>query len=552
MASTLLLAWAILVPVHARPQWWHLAPAAVIVVAFIGSWHGQHLSTAVARWAPMTLRNRRARRPAPRPRRHQQETQTVTDTTPAPHADTATIVIHLSPQPHPLSPADASPDQLPWEFVSAWMDRYSVQADAFTVCSVTRTPPSSSLRSDVAPLVTPRTPQHRDTWLSLTLSAHTNVAAIAAGRVARRGKLDENTSGQSRTAIAELADVTGRRLVAELREQGWVATVCDDPALLPRFVAADAGLRRECWTGAEYADGFRAVYAVDPDALESVLDALPSVTAKATWVNVSIRARGPQGPAISAAVGILTSTRPTRTVLPGMAGFHGLHHTAAQALSVTGTGNLDLPYAPSSAVTLDALAWRTAAAGVPLGTDQQRRPNYLGLASPEPVRITVTGTTQFHLKIVSRLALSGLPVAVYTTRPAQWERLANYAGPQQVGIAAGRAGTEPPAPPPDAIVVTDGSVEPPSGGAIHVVLRAPQAGPPPSTTIVITQVPNQSQNHDQSEWFHVITPQLRESAPGRLRDLLAAFRARTHREPGEAQLRDIEQQARGVWLNTRL
>ena len=105
---------------------------------------------------------------------------------------------------------------------------------------------------------------------------------------------------------------------------------------------------------------------------------------------------------------------------------------------------------------------------------------------------------------------------------------------------------------PDAIVVTDGSVEPPSGGAIHVVLRAPQSGPQPSTTIVITQVPNQSQNHDQSEWFHVITAQLRESAPGRLRDLLAAFRARTHREPGEAQLRDIEQQARGVWLNTRL
>lgn len=549
MASTLLLAWAVLTPQHGHPQWWHLIVAVVIVLAFIGSWHGQHLSTIVIRWVPMTLRTRRARRHVAGGQRvseQHEQGQSMLDAAPESLAETATVVVHLSPQPHALTAPETSDDQLPWEFVTAWLDRYSIRVDDLTVCAVTRTPPNSSLRNDVAPLVTPRTPQRRDTWLSMTLSAPSNVAAIAAGRRARRGLDNNQDAPQARTPIAELADVTARRFASELREQGWMATLCDDHEQLPQFVAAGAPLRRECWTGAEYSDGFRAVYAIDPKSLKSVLDALPAVAAKASWVSLSVRSRGSQGPAVSAAVGVLTAARPDRVLLPGVAGFHGLHHTAAHALSVTGHPHLDLPTAPLSDVDLDSIPWRTAESGIPLGSDIQRRPNYLGLASPESVRITVTGTAQFHLRIVGRLALSGLPVVIYTNRREQWVRLANYAGPQQIGIAVGRNGIELPAPPPGAIVVTDGSVEQPSGGAILVTLRTPQPGPPPSTAIVITQVPN-----DQ-EWFHVITPRLRESAPSRLDGLLESFRARTQREPGPAQLRDIEQQARGVWLNTRL
>lgn len=544
LASTLLLAWAVLTPQGGQPQWWHLLVAAAIVLAFIGSWHGQHVSTIVARWVPMTLRTRRARRPQVGTQQLAEHHQSAVS--PAePATETATVVVHLSPQPHSLTTAETNSDQLPWAFITAWLDRYSIRVDDLTVCAVTRTPPNSSLRNDVAPLVTPRTPQRRDTWLSMTLSAPSNVAAIAAGRRARRGLDDtEDAPQQARTPIAELADVTVRRFASELREQGWMATLCDDPGQLPHFV--NGPLRRECWTGAEYADGFRAVYAIDPEALTSVLDALPTITAKTTWVSVSVRSRGAQGAAVSAAVGVLTAARPERSLLPGLTGFHGLHHTAAQALSVTGHSHLDLLAAPLSDVTLEAATWRTTESGVPLGSDPQRRPNYLSLASPESVRITVTGTIQFHLRIVGRLALSGLPVAIYTNRPAQWERLANYAAPQQIGIAVGRNGTELPTPPATAIVVTDGSVEPPTGGAIVVTLRTPQPGPPPSTAVVITQVPN------DPEWFHVITPQLRESAPTRLGGLLESFRARTNREPGPAQLRDIEQQARGVWLNVRV
>ena len=82
--------------------------------------------------------------------------------------------------------------------------------------------------------------------------------------------------------------------------------------------------------------------------------------------------------------------------------------------------------------------------------------------------------------IIARLALSGLPVAVYAADPRQWAALANHAAAQQIQI-------RPPAgPPPGAIVVTDGSVEAPAG-AITVTLRRPQTAHAPATTIVITQ-----------------------------------------------------------------
>ena len=57
---------------------------------------------------------------------------------------------------------------------------------------------------------------------------------------------------------------------------------------------------------------------------------------------------------------------------------------------------------------LTQLRWPTSAAGVPIGFNRNREPVYLGLASPEPVRITVTGTGQFHVGIVARSGSVGV------------------------------------------------------------------------------------------------------------------------------------------------
>ncbi len=478
LVSVLLLGWAALLPPGHQPLWWHYLIGVALILAFLGSWHGQHLSTSVRRWVPLATYNRRQRaRTAPPRRRSTEESQP-----PAPRSTTleARVVIHLRPQPHGLTtPADTA-DQMPWRFVTSWLHRYGVRADEQTITSITRTPPPSGLRTDSAPLLTNRTPQHRDTWLTYTLRADQNVGVLTANRTtmgaaAADSSIEEDPDAPQRAA---LADTTARRLVAELRERGWLATLLGDDEPLPQFVPSAAAVRRETWTATEYSDGFRALYAVEPGSLAGVLEALPTLGTKALWVSVTIRSRGNQPTTVAACVGTLTGTQPGRNPLPGLAGFHGLHREVAPALTVTGLDH-DLPAEQVVVDGLAALHWPTSAPGVPIGYNRSRQPVYLGLASPEPVRITVTGTREFHVGVVARLALSGLPIALYTAGVRSWGALANHGAPQQFSVA-------PSSLPPGAMVVTDGTSEVPSS-PITVTLRRPQSSQAPATTIVITQ-----------------------------------------------------------------
>lgn len=487
LVSLLLLGWAALLPAGQAPHWWHYLLAAALILAFVGSWQGQHTSTVAARWAPMAWRNRRRRsrrpggtteagRPDPRPRESQRPAATQAGTL------QAHIVIHLRPHPHALATPTDSTDQLPWQFVTAWLNRYGVRADALTVCSVTRTPPLSGLRSDSAALLGGRNTQHHDTWLTYTLRAENNVGALTARRTTvgipeGAGPADDAAQPHRVT----LADTTARRLIAELRELGWLATLTDDADQLPPFVPPAATIRRETWTGAEYSDGFRAVYAVEAGSLSKVLQTLPALNTKATWMAVTVRSQGRQPLTVQAAVATLTAARPPRHPLDGLHGFHGSHRQIAPSFRVTGldAAAAGLPVSQVTTSDLAALRWPTAAAGVPIGFNRARQPVYLGLASPEPVRITVTGTHEFHVGMIARLALSGLPVALYTAESPQWTLLANHGGPQQFS-------RHPTTTAPDSIVVGDGSTEI-SAGAITVTLRLPQSAPAPSTTIVITQ-----------------------------------------------------------------
>lgn len=485
LTSLLLIGWALLVPAGRQPRWWHLLLATAVVIAFLGSWHGLHLSTAVARWTPMAWRNHRLRS-ADTIHPHRRGMSESTDPDRPTRVLEARIIIHLRPHPHTLTtPADHK-DQLPWQFIIAWLHRYGVRADELTVCSVTRTPTPSSLRSDAASLLTGHTPQHRDTWLTYTLRADSNVAALTS-RQTLIGSADTESEDTSRhIRQASLADTTARRLIAELREQGWLATLCDTPEQqLPQFVPQSATVRREAWTATEYSDGFRAVHTVDPQALSAVLSALPTLATKATWVAVTIGSRGHQPTTISACVATLTVTRPPRQPLPGLNGFHGLHHQVAPTLTATGMHDADhLTERATTELSIDLakLAWPTTAFGVPLGFNRARQPVYLGLDSPEPVLITVTGTPEFHLGVAARLALSGLPIAVYTAELQRWIRLANHASPQQILL-------NPPVPAPDSIIINDGGSQPRATGPapILVTLRRPQPTDPPATTIVITQ-----------------------------------------------------------------
>ncbi len=495
LASALLLGWAALVPIGHQPRWWHWILAVLAVAVFLGSWHGQHVSTAAARWAPMAWRNRRREvRSDPPP------AAMVND------AVQARIIIHLRPHPHALLTPEDPVDLLPWEFLTSWLHRYGIRADSLTVCSMTRTPAPSSLRSDAAALVSARTPAHRDTWLVYTLRAESNLGALAARRTTITAVEDSEADGggDDQSVLRRrdgLADVTGRRLIAELRERGWLATLCDDPDKLPSFVPRGSGnIRRECWTGTEYSDGFRAVYAVQPQALAEVLHALPGLSTKATWTSVTIRADSPRPATVSACVAMLTAARPALEPLPGLVGLHGLHRRAAAALSVAGldpqSGLEVLPETELEASGLLELPWATAGMGVPIGFNRSRQPVYVGLASPEPVRITVTGAGDFHLGVVARLALAGLPIAVYTRDPKFWTKLANSAAPQQVQLNPAAVAT-------GSIIVSDRGVDTPVG-PVMVNLRRPQAAEAPATKIVISQDPR------RADLFTITTPHGRQ------------------------------------------
>lgn len=502
LASLALLGWALLVPAGHQPLWWHYLIGVAVLLVFLGSWHSQHISTAVRRWVPLALHNRRLRVAATQPSRRRSQQQ---PTHRAPNRDReleAHIVIHLRPHPHALVAAIDATDQLPWDFVTKWLNRYGIRADELAITAVTRTPPPSGLRADAAALLPSGISQHRDTWLTYTLRAESNVAALTArqstlGRGPDRDADNEGPDGDGPGSDlprrAALADTTARRLIAELREQGWLATLVGPSDPLPRFVPATATMRREAWTATEYSDGFRAVYAVDPNALPAVLTALPGLATKATWTTVTIRSRGRQPASITSYVATLTSTLPSRRPLPGLEGFHGLHRQVAAALAVGGSDRdsaVDLPAIEVDWADLSALRWPTSATGVPLGFNRDRHPVYLGLASPEPVRITVTGTDEFHIGVVARLALSGLPVALHLADPSRWAKLAHHGATQQFSTRS--------TPPAGAIVVTDGSSEAPAG-AVIVVLRPPQSQPP-STTVVITQ------DEKNPSLFQVTTP----------------------------------------------
>jgi len=478
--TTVVLIGAALLSPDRHPQWWHGALAAAVVVGFIGSWHGQHLSTGLRRWAPMIWRNRtdRGARGASEPAG-----------TPAGDALHARITLQLRPHPHALRADGDRDDQLPWEFVTAWLDRYGIRVDRLTVCSITRTPPPSSLRSDVGAALTARTPQHRRTWLSYTLSAESNVAAL----MARRTTVAAADGDTPQRPV--LADVVARRMVAELRERGWLATLCNDTAQLPVFVPAAAQLRREVWSGTEYSDGFRAVYAVDPNRLHAVVDDLGSRPAKAVWSVLSLRSHPDGRSALSGCVGLVTTTRPPLTPVPGLTGYHGVHRQAGEALGVGGLAThrrlAGPPQIDSTTVDLAQIRWPTAAFGIPVGRNRGRQVVYLNLESPEAVRVTVTGSSDFHVGIVGRIALSGLPIAVYSAAVGRWAALVNRAAPGQVHL-------NPPVVGESTIVIGDGSVTMPSADFTVALRQRP--GATSAATIVISQA------RGRADLFTISTP----------------------------------------------
>lgn len=469
LAGILILGWALLIPSGHRVLWWHLLIAAVAVLVVLASWQGHHLTSIVRLRTTMALHNYRLRNP--RRGASAESEQEVVDREPDGLSTSFTLL--LRPPPHMPTTSDSAYQQLPWALIVAWLDRYGVHARSVYALAETTTPAPSHLRRSAGAAVGAEHTQHHNTWLTYTFDAVDNLAAMQA----RRADLDA------------VVGTVSRRLLGELREQGWQATIVDDDEL-PSFLNPRAPLRRESWTAAEYVDGYRSVYRVRRGELAAVMADLVHQPTINTWVGCTISARDSRSVSVRAHVATRTPARPENPPTGGLEGFDGRHSATARDVSAT-VPILDVD--TGDVMTIEQLAqvpWAVSAPGVPIGTASGRTV-YLPLASQASLRINIEGTSWFHKAMITRLALSGLPIALYvaTEEPAggrhgeptasDWSKLINAAAPQQISLASS-------APSPGGIVVADGS-RPAPAGHIMVALLRPRAAGGATPVIVLKQ-----------------------------------------------------------------
>ncbi|WP_099024782.1 type VII secretion protein EccE [Mycolicibacterium palauense] len=176
---------------------WALGVAAAVTVLALAWWRGMHLSTLVRRRLAL-LRHREPRT--------QGGDGTGTDAR-------ATAVLRV----------DTDGAELPEDTVVAYLDRYGIRCDTVRITSRV-------------------TPQRSTTWVSLTVSAAQNLAALRARSAA--------------IPLRETTEIALRRLADELREQGWSVSTSDLD--VPDLLGPQA---RQRWsTVADGTSGFVTAY----------------------------------------------------------------------------------------------------------------------------------------------------------------------------------------------------------------------------------------------------------------------------------------------------
>ncbi|MUL76245.1 type VII secretion protein EccE [Mycolicibacterium sp. CBMA 226] len=252
-------------PWHTAPQKWILGIAVGVVLLVFAWWRGMFLTTMVVRRVAVWRRNRRgAAKPA---------------------ADQVTVVLEADEFPY---------DALP--LVASHVDRYGIRCDSVRV---------TERRLDGA----------RRTWVSVTVAAASNLAAL-----------------QARSTDLPLADVTEkvtRRLADQLREAGVPVTVTD-AAPTPRSDGS-----RETWRAVRDEDGYLTAYGLPADErLPECLATLSSTTELWTVVEFA------PGATLSAACAVRTADASAAAAVAGLAREPGRQGPLLAAMSPASAGGL--------------------------------------------------------------------------------------------------------------------------------------------------------------------------------------------------------------------
>lgn len=292
-------------PWHSPREQWVLGIATAVVILLLAWWRGMFLTTMLRRRIAMM-------RP---PGRRQAVRRRGIDVR-------ATALLRVNPP-------DAAGDQLPLPMITQYLDRYGVRTDAIRVTS----------RDTGSDAGAPR----RETWISLTISAADNLAALQAR--------------SSSIPLHKTAEVAARRLADHLREAGWAASVIETDD----FPAVFARSARETWRGIrEGTADYVAAYQVKPDAaLPDLLAVIRSYPARETWTALEI-ARGGSAQTVAAACAFRTNTRPAGGApISGLAPQSGNQRAALTALEPGSTERLG-GHAALSDGLLTQLRWPSA------------------------------------------------------------------------------------------------------------------------------------------------------------------------------------------------
>jgi type VII secretion protein EccE len=296
MTARLALALLFIVPAALAYPWqtvthrWVLGVAIAVVILLFAWWRGEFATTKLARrWA--IWRGNHSER-----------------TGPAASADSATVLLRI----------EDGPDELPVALIAGYTDRYGLRCDKVRITS-------RDLSGD------------RQNWVSLTLRAADNLAALQA----RSAQLP----------LHETADVVGRRLADQLRESGWTVEVIDSAGADAHPVPVP-GTARESWRTLGDDAGFLTAYRIPVQNLPDVLAAVWTHPSQEIWTALEF------GTDTAAAVCALRSAeRPAAAVpVPGLASLGGRQRAVLTALDPLSAHRLH-GHAPAGPDLAGQLRW---------------------------------------------------------------------------------------------------------------------------------------------------------------------------------------------------
>lgn len=290
LAALFVIPAAMAYPWQTTQDRWLLGVAVAVVVILFAWWRGLFVTTMIARRVAMMTRRGRSG-------------DARTD-------EYATVALRVEP---------AGAAEMPLDLLAGYLDRYGISFDKVRVLSRQSGP-------------------ERTTWVTLTLGAADNIAALSAR--------------SSQIPLRDTAELSARRLADNLRETGWDVSVDDAP------VGPVADGSKETWRGVTDGNGYVAAYRIAvTDRLADTLQAVRESGADEIWTAVELTGSRTQ-PEVAAACSLRTSDRPAAgSPLSGLTPERGLHGAALSALHPASDRRLPAPGVRASRDLLAQVRW---------------------------------------------------------------------------------------------------------------------------------------------------------------------------------------------------